>query len=216
MPDIAATILENEGLIYKTASYFSGYGSIEDLYQAGCIGIMKGAQNYDPNKGAKFSTYIYSYIIGEMKTLVREDKPVKVSRDISRLRGSVEKARDMLSQSLMREPTDVELSEYLDIDEYYLAEALNSSVRTQSIDDNVGDTNMMMHEVISSPDVDIDDLLYLKTELESLGEPERTIMISRYYEDMTQSQIADSLGTTQVDVSRREGRVLSKLRSSVH
>ncbi len=216
MPDITALILENEGLIYKVANYFSSYGSIEDLYQAGCIGIMKGAANYDPNKGTKFSTYIYSYIVGEMKALVREDKPLKVSRDVSRLRGSVEKARDVLSQVLMREPTDVELSQYLDMDEYYLAEVLNSGIKTQSIDANVGDTNMLMHEVISSPDVNIDDLLYLRTELENLEEPERTIMISRYYEDMTQSQIAANLGTTQVDISRREGKVLSKLRSSVH
>ncbi len=214
MPDITKLILENEGLIYKSASYFKQYGSIEDLYQAGVIGIMQAYKNYDPNSKAKFTTYAYSYILGEMKSLVRADKGVKVSRDITRLKSKIEEVKDKLSQTMMREPTTEELSECLDIPEYCIAEAINSNVSLRSIDESVGDTNMSLHEVISSPDANIDDLLYLRTELEQLEEPERSIMMSRYYEDMTQRETAENLGLSQVDVSRREGRVITKLRQA--
>lgn len=212
MENITQIILENEGLIYKAANYFKNYSTIDDLYQAGCIGIIKGLPNYDKTKNTKFSTYIYSYIIGEMKKLVREDSPVKVSRDITTLRNKILKATDKLSQILMRAPTDKELCQFLEIEEYQLAEALNSTIYTESFDQTVGDTSLLMHEIISSPNINYDDLIYLKTEIESLEEPERTIMINRYYEDMTQQEIAKNIGLNQVDISRREKKVLSKIK----
>ncbi len=215
MEDIAAVIIENENLIYKLSSYFPYYQDKDDLYQAGCKGMIEAYNRYDDSKGVKFTSYAYSYILGEMKKVVREDKSIKISRDINTLSNKIEKARALLSQKLMHEPSILELSDYLEIPEYYVVEALNSKVSLKSIDSNVGDTNMMLQEIISTPNADIDDLLFLKTELESLGEPERSIMISRYYEDMTQSEIASTLGLSQVDVSRREKKVLTKLRSEL-
>jgi len=212
MEDIAAVIIENEKLIYKLMSYFPYYQDKDDLYQAGCKGMIEAYNKYDASRDVKFTSYAYSYILGEMRRVVREDKSVKVSRDINRLSNKIERAKSLLSQTLMRDPTIKELSDYLEIPEYYVVEALNSKVSCQSIDSNVGDTKMMLHEIISSPNADIDDLLFLKTELENLGEPERSIMISRYYEDMTQTEIANRLGLSQVDVSRREKKVLTKLR----
>lgn len=214
MPEnVKMAILENEGLIYKIASYFNAYYNIQDLYQAGCMGIIKGYSNYNPSMNTKFSTYIYSYILGEMKKLVSEDKLFKVSRDITRLRNKILEASDVLAQKLMRNPTNAELCEFLNISEKCLAEALNSNLCVESIDNNYGDTNMLMHEVISSPLVSYDDLLYLKMEIESLDEPERTIMIKRYYEDMTQDDVSKSLGINQAYVSRKEKKVLSKIRT---
>jgi len=212
MEDIAEVIVENEKLIYKISSYFPYYQDKDDLYQAGCKGIIEAYNRYDASRDVKFTSYAYSYILGEMKKVVREDKSIKISRDINKLSNKLEKAKSLLSQTLMREPTTKELSDYLEIPEYYVIEALNSRVSLKSIDSNVGDTSMMLHEIISMPNADIDDLIFLKTELESLGEPERSIMISRYYEDMTQTEIASTLGLSQVDVSRREKKVLTKLR----
>lgn len=214
MADITSIILENEGLIYKIASYFP-YQDKDDLYQAGCKGMLLAYQNYDPSKGAKFTSYAYSYILGEMKAVVRENKSLKVGKNINTLNNQIEKARSLLEQSLMREPSNYELSQYLEIPESLVDLALNSKVSVQSIDSAYGDTNMMLHEIISSPCVDTDTLLFLKTELDNLEEPERTIMIERYYEDMTQSEIAKGLGLSQVDVSRREKKVLTKLRSKL-
>jgi len=212
MQNIYDIIVENENLIYKLCSYFPYYQDKEDLYQAGCKGMIEAYKNFDASKGVKFTSYAYSYILGEMKKVVREDKSIKISRDINVLSNKIEQAKSLLSQTLMHEPTVQELSDYLEIPEYYIVEALNSKVSLKRIDSNVGDTNMMLHEIISSPNADIDDLIFLKTELESLGEPERSIMISRYYEDMTQTEIANRLGLSQVDVSRREKKVLTKLR----
>ena len=197
MPEnVKMAILENEGLIYKIASYFN-YGSIDDLYQAGCIGIIKGYNNYKENMNTKFSTYIYSYILGEMKKLVSEDKLFKVSRDIRRLRNKIFEASDKLSQILMRKPTNFEICEFLNISEACLVEALNSDIGISSIDSEYGDTSMLMHEIIGSHDINYDDLLYLKMSIEKLEEPERTIMIKRYYEDMTQKQISEITGINQ-------------------
>lgn len=215
MKELTELILENEKLIYKAVNRFPYYRDKEDLYQAGCKGMQDAYRTYDPNKGAKFTSHAYRYILGEMLNVVNKDKCVKVSREVTRLNNQIEKARSMLAQKLMREPTMKELSDYLEVPEYYLVEAMNSNVVSQSIDSTVGDTNMMLHEVISSKQIDVDTLLYLKTELESLNEPERTIMIQRYYEDMTQTEVATNLGLSQVDVSRREKKVLTKIRQQL-
>ena len=211
--DIEKAILDNEGLIYKLAYKFTRYASIDDLYQAGCIGIMKGFSNYDESKNVKFSTYIYSYILGEMKSLIYKDNALKVSKEISSLRGKILKASDKLSQILMRKPTIKELCDFLEISEYSLAEALNSNVVSVSLDNNVKDTNLMLHEIISSPTINYDDLLYLKNKISLLEEPERTIMIERYYNDLTQREVAENLGLNQVDVSRKECKVLTKIKT---
>ncbi len=213
--DVKSLILENEKLIYKIAGYFKDYISIEDLYQAGCIGIIKASKNYQNDKNTKFTTYAYSYILGEMKELVREEKPLKISKEILSLRNKIEKAKVLLTQKLMHEPTNEELSLFLEIPISRVDEILNSNIYVSSIDDGYGDTNMLMHEIISSPNIDADALIMLKESIETLEEPERSIMIERYYKDMTQSEVAEDLGLKQTFVSRREQKVLQKLRQRV-
>lgn len=212
--DITSLILNNERLIYKLASSFTAYASIDDLYQAGCLGIIEAAKNYDENMGTKFSSYAYSYILGEMKLLTRKNKPFKVSKEKASLATKIEKTRNLLAQKLMREPTVSELSNFLEIPEYQLAEIINSN-RVESLDKTYGDTDMMLHEIISAPYLEKDTLIMLKDMIESLEEPERTIMIERYYEDMTQSEVANNLGLGQAFVSRRENKVLKKIRQTI-
>ena len=210
--EIENAILENEGLIYSLAHKFTNYASIDDLYQAGCLGIIKGFSNYDKSKNVKFSSYIYSYILGEMKSLIYKENTLKVSKDISSLKGKILKANDKLSQILMRKPTTEELCNFLEISEYSLAEALNSNITSLSLDNAVPDTNLMFHEIISSPSVNYDELIYLKNKIASLEEPEKSIMIERYYKDLTQREVAENLGLNQVDVSRKECKVLKKIK----
>ena len=212
--NVKSLILENEKLIYKLANDFKNYVNIEDLYQAGCIGIIKASKNYQNDKGTKFSSYAYSYILGEMKALVRETRPLKVSREMLSLNNKLMKSKALLAQKLMHEPTNKELSEFLEMPLSELEIILDNNVQISSIDDAYGDTNMLMHEIISSPNVDIDSLIMLKEAIETLEEPERTIMIERYYEDMTQCEVAEALGLKQTFVSRREQKVLKKLRSA--
>ncbi len=213
--DVKSLILENEKLIYKLAHYFSDYVSIEDLYQAGCIGVIKASRNYQDDKKTKFSTYAYSYILGEMKALVRETKPLKVSKETTSLRHRIERTKTLLTQKLMHEPITKELSAFLEMPEAQIEEILNINTYISSIDQSYGDTNMLMHEIISSPNIDTDTLIMLKETIETLEEPERSIMIGRYYEDLTQCEVAENLGLKQTFVSRREQKVLKKIREWV-
>ena len=113
----------------------------------------------------------------------------------------------------MRMPTYQELCDFLGVDEIELTEALNSNITIQSLESNIGDTNMLMEEILKDPYADYDDLLYLKLTIEALEEPERTIMIKKFYEDKTQSEIAAIIGTNQVDISRRTNKVLTKIKA---
>ena len=213
--DLTELILENERLIYKLANNFPYYRDKEDLFQAGCKGIIEAYKNFDPSKGTKFTSYAYNYILGEMKELVRKDKSLKVSKEINTLNHKIERAKEILTQKLMHVPSDEYLSEYLGITLEELNLVRNSQNTVQSIDSNVGDTNIMLHEIIGSPNIDIDTLIYLKTELENLEEPERSIMIGRYYEDMTQSELSEAIGLSQAKISRKEQKVLTKIRGKL-
>lgn len=172
--------------------------------------MIEAYQKYDPSK-AKFTSYAYPYILGEIKKTIRENKPLKVSKETNTLKNKIIKAKELLEQNLMHEPTTKEISEYLEIPESYIIEALNSNYFVSSIEQNIYDSNMMLEEIIGRT-TDINSLIYLKKELEELEEPERTIMIGRYYNDLTQKEVGDFLGLSQVEVSRKEKKVLTKLR----
>ncbi len=194
-------ILEYEKLIYAVMRYFKNYPNKEDLFQVGCIGLINAYHNYDDKAMTKFSTYAYTYILGEMKKLVREDKGVKVSRGISRLYAEVERVNTYLTQHLMRKPTIKELAEFLEIDEWQVAEALNSTSTLLDIDEMQVDSGL-----------DEYDALDLKEELNKLSYEELDLISKRYMEDMTQTEVASILGMSQVQVSRKEHKVLEKLK----
>ena len=195
-------ILEYEKLIYSVMKIFRNYPNKEDLFQVGCIGLINAYNNYNSSINAKFSTYAYSYILGEMKKLVREDKGIKISRNISKLYTQIEKANMYLTQKLMRTPTIKEIAYLLQIDEYLLVEALNSTNSLLDIDDiQIDNTN------------DYSNNIMLKEELSKLSMEELDLINKRYMQDMTQNEVADILGISQVQVSRKEHKVLEKLKT---
>ena len=136
--------MDNERLIYSITNYFKNYSSKEDLYQAGCLGLINAYKKYDPNMNCKFTTYAYPYILGEMRKLVREDKGIKVSREISKLNLKIEKAYVLLSQKLMKEPSIEEIANFLEIPEYYVSEAIMSLNKIKSIDEPVNDSGSIV------------------------------------------------------------------------
>ena len=184
-------IEDNKNLIYSIAHYFKNYQSKEDLYQVGCVGLLKAYKNYDPNNNTKFSTYAFSYILGEMRQYVRMDKGIKISRKISKLNLKIEKCYILLAQKLMRKPTNKEISEFLGIDEYLIEESLKSA-------------NPLM------------SLLSLKEELQKLDATSKEIINLRYFNDLTQQEVANILGISQVQVSRNEHKVLRKIRNNIN
>lgn len=208
-------VMEYENLIYSIAHYFEGYSSKEDLFQVGFIGLIKAYNKFDPNMNTKFSSYAFSYILGEMKKYIREDKGIKISRDITKLYLKIEKANILLSQQLMREPTTYELSKFLDIPEGYVIEAIKSINVLESIDKPIitDGKEMTLHDTIGEKrKVDIDTLIALKQELSSLSNDEYELIKARYIKDLTQTETAKLLGMSQIQVSRGEQKVLVKLK----
>ena len=216
MNTIERVIKDNEKLIYSIASNFRNYKSIEDLYQAGCLGLITAYKNFDESRDCKFTTYAYPYIFGEMRKFVREDKGIKISREISKLNLKIEKAYILLTQKLMREPSLKEISDYLEVPEYYVNEAITSLNRIKSIDEPVttDDKSMTLQDVIGKS-TNIDELLLLKDALNSLSSDERKIIDSRYKDDYTQSKTAEIIGISQVQVSRKEQKILKKMRDVI-
>lgn len=211
-------ILENKNLIYSITRYFEKYCNKEDLFQAGCIGMILAYKNYDEDMGVKFTTYAYPYILGEMKKLVRENKSVKVSRNIQMLSLKIEKANILLTQKLMREPSNVEIADYLELPIEIVNEAINSNMQVYSIDEPLnGDGKIItLQDTIGSVDNEnIDDLISLRDELSKLTDFEKKLIETRYNKDLTQQQTAKVLGISQVQVSRKEQKVLSKLKDKL-
>ena len=202
-------IMENERLIYSIASYFRGYDNKEDLFQVGCIGLIKAYNNYDSNMNVKFTTYAYPYILGEMRKLVREDKSMKISRDISKINLQIEKAYVLLTQKMGKEPTVSEIASFLEVPISLVVDALNSS-KVSSLDDIIYD-NLTVFDVISDTNTDMDTLIALKSSLDELTSEEKEIINLRYMNDLTQMEVSKLLGISQVQVSRKEQKVLVKM-----
>ena len=148
-----------------------------------------------------------------MRKLVREDKTMKLSRDISKINLRIEKAYILLTQKLGKEPTNYELSSFLEIPVDLINEALNSS-KVSSLDDIIYD-NLKIEDVISDKVDDIDTLISLKNSIESLSADEKEIINLRYMNDLTQMEVSKLLGISQVQVSRKEGKVLVKMRDKI-
>ena len=211
-------ILENQNLIYSITRYFERYANKEDLFQAGCIGMIMAYKNYDPNVNVKFTTYAYPYILGEMKKLVREDKSIKISRSIQMLNLKIEKSRIILTQKLMREPSIDEISNFLELPEEVISEAINSTKTIYSLDEplNKEGKDITLQETIGNVDnMHLDDLIQLKDELTMLNPFEKKIIEQRYINDLTQQETAKTLGISQVQVSRNEKKVLTKLKNKL-
>jgi len=209
-------IKKNKNLIYAIISYFPNFQSKEDLFQVGCIGLIKAYKKFDKNFNVKFSTYAYNYIMGEIHKYIRDDKTIKISREISLLNYKINKATILLSQHLMREPTKKEIADFLEIDEKYIDEAINSLIPIQSLDETVkSDDTFCLYEVIPSKDKNCDEYLLLRDSLSKLSEKEQKIIELRYYENRTQTEIASYFNTNQTGISREEQKILVKLRNSL-
>lgn len=216
--EIEKLILENKNMIYAITKYFESYPNKEDLFQAGCIGMMLAYKNYDSTLNVKFTTYAYPYILGEMKKLVREDKTIKIGRKIQLLNLKIEKAKIVLTQKLMRIPTNKELSDYLELPISMIEEVSQSNKTIYSLDEPLVDEGkeINLYDTVGQNDyVDYDSLISLRQEIQKLTEFERKLIEKRYLNDMTQQETSKELGITQVQVSRNEQKILTKLRNKL-
>ncbi|MDE5540052.1 MAG: sigma-70 family RNA polymerase sigma factor [Bacilli bacterium] len=199
------------GLIRKIASKFYNYER-EDLVQVGVIGLLRAYHNFKDTGETQFSTYAYNYIFGEMYTLVNNNRNMKVSKDLLKIYRMVEKTRYELAQKQNRVPTYEEVALFLELDVNKVYEAVNSAQVMMSLDDEASELNL--HEVIPDRKTDNADLrLDLDDSFKVLDTQEQEIIKSRYFEDLTQSEVAKKLNMTQVMVSRYEKKSLEKMRA---
>ena len=201
-------------LIKSIVSKYSYYHDKEDLYQVGFIGLMKALKNYKKDKNTKFSSYAYFYIDGEIKEYIRTNNSIKYSKEFISLKQSYEKAKSLLSQKLEREPTMIELSQFLEIPIEKITEIEASKQSIESLDNNEEETSLYSY-IGFNEDGYKEENIDLKTAIENLKEPDKTIIISRYLEGLTQSETSNLLGISQVQVSRKEKDALVRLRTTL-
>lgn len=154
--------------------------------------------------------------MGEIKKYIRDDKSFKVSREISILNYKINKAIILLSQKLMREPSKKEIAEFLELDVHYIDEAINSLMPILSLDEQINsDETFSLYEVIPSKNGNYDELIMLNDSISKLSESEKRLIELRYFEDRTQTEIAEYFNTNQTGISRQEQKILEKLRNSL-
>ncbi len=209
------TVEKNLGLVHSCVRRFKDRGvEYDDLFQAGCVGLIKAADNFDESRGFSFSTYAVPVILGEIKRVFRDGGSVKIGRSLKEKSRNVMKKKDEIAVSLGRDPTVGELAESLGIDVEETAMLLNVSVPVISL--TSGDENESQIDIpVDSPENEISDSLGLRQVIFSLDERDRKIIELRYFKSLTQQKTADILGMTQVQVSRREKTVLNMIRKKL-
>lgn len=211
---------ENTGLIYSVARRFLGRGvEMEDLFQIGSIGLLKAVDKFDPAFEVRFSTYAIPMILGELKRFFRDDGMIKVSRSIKENQHRVYLAREKIEKELGREPSLKEIAEMLGMPPEEVAMTLDSAAEVESLYRTVYQsegTDISLIDKIPEKENAEEHLLnriFLEEILGKLESSDRKLIYMRYFQDMTQTQIAEQLGVSQVQVSRMEKRILKKLRS---
>lgn len=212
-----ALIGENYGLVHSCANKFRGRGvEYEDLFQAGCVGLIKAADNFDKERGFAFSTYAVPVILGEIRRIFRDGGAVKVGRSLKERSRQAMKIREQMALEFSREPTVSELAERLGVDIAAAAELITVSLPTISLTacDDEGKENQLDIPT-DAPEDEITEKMALRTVVDSLEERDRRLIELRYFKGMTQVNTARELGMSQVQVSRREKVILGIMRKSM-
>ena len=205
-------IEDNIGLVHSIAKRFTGRGvDYEDLFQTGCVGLIKAVDNFDESKGFKFSTYAVPVIMGEIRRIFRDGGAIKVSRALKEKSVKAQMLRERFAKRELREPTVSELSDMLGCGVDETAEILNVINPMLSLN-SFGEDGSESIDVPFDNREEIFDRISVMQVMEKLSDEERFIINSRYFNGKTQSETAQKLGVSQVQVSRKEKDILKKLR----
>jgi len=203
---------ENIGLVHACARRFLGRGAdYDDLVQAGCEGLVKAADRFDENRGCCFSTYAVPVILGEMKKLFREGNTVKMGRTLQSLACKANRWSSSFAVKEGRQPTVSEVASGLGISSEEAAEALCAGQMPLSLTEE-NDEEGQLDLPTDSEEERITESMSLREALKDLPANDRKLVWFRYFQDQTQNQTAQRLGMTQVQVSRREKKILTELR----
>ncbi|MBD1378690.1 RNA polymerase sporulation sigma factor SigF [Metabacillus arenae] len=211
----------NMRLVWSVVQRFLNRGyEPDDLFQIGCIGLLKSVDKFDLSYDVKFSTYAVPMIIGEIQRFIRDDGTVKVSRSLKELGNKIRRAKDELSKRLGKVPTVTEIADYLEIspeDVVLAQEAVRapSSIH-ETVFENDGDPITLLDQIADHSESKWFDKIVLKEAIRDLEEREKLIVYLRYYKDQTQSEVAERLGISQVQVSRLEKKILLQIKEQMN
>ncbi|AST92319.1 RNA polymerase sporulation sigma factor SigF [Sutcliffiella cohnii] len=210
-------VSKNMRLVWSVVQRFLNRGyEPDDLFQIGCIGLLKSVDKFDLSYDVKFSTYAVPMIIGEIQRFIRDDGSVKVSRSLKEVANKIRKAKDELSKNLGRAPTVNEISEHLEItpEEVILAQEAARAPTSihETVYENDGDPITLLDQIADNNEHRWFDKIALREAIEDLDEREKLIVYLRYYKDQTQTEVAQRLGISQVQVSRLEKKILSQMK----
>ena len=206
----------NMGLVYSIAGRFLNRGcEPEDIIQIGAVGLIKAVKKFDLSFGVQFSTYAVPLIIGEIKKFIRDDGAIKVSRSVKERAARARRAEEELRCRLGRDPKIAELAAETGMDEWDITEAFEASLPPESLQAAADDEAPLINRISSDDTEDrIVDKVFLNNALKTLTDRERDVIILRYYRGRTQTETAELIGVSQVQISRIEKKALLKLRSS--
>lgn len=213
MVDKDLFISKNLGLVHSCCSKFKGRGvEYDDMFQAGCIGLIKAVNGFDESRGLMFSTYAVPVILGEIKRIFRDGGSVKVGRSLKELSLKVTRENERLSKSLGRDPTVKEIADSLSVSPESVTEALCAAQPTLSLTCESEDGTSEFDIAVESGNEKLVEQISLNEVMSKLPENDKKLIYLRYYKSKTQTETAEQLGMTQVQVSRREKVILLKMR----
>ena len=210
----ARLVEENAGLVWSIVRRYYGRGvDPDDLYQLGCLGLLKAVRGFDPDFGCQFSTYAVPKIAGEIRRFLRDDGTVKVSRGIKERSAAIRQARGRLCTDLGREPTLSELSFETGLEPEEIAAAETATESVMSLQMETGD-GFTLESVLGTDGIeeDIVEQVSLRAAIDSLPQREREVILLRYFKNLTQERAARVLGVSQVQISRIEKKAMERLR----
>lgn len=213
---------ENIGLVWSAVRRFYNRGhETEDLFQIGCIGLIKAIKKFDTSFDVKFSTYAVPMIIGEIKRFIRDDGIIKVSRSVKELGIKAMAVREAMIKEKNAEPGVKEIAERLKVTPEELATALEAGIRPESIYSSAGDGESDRKALVDKIECghdyenEIVNRVLVRELMDCFDEREKSIIVMRYFKQKTQAQIAEILGISQVQVSRLEKKVLTMMRNHI-
>lgn len=208
-------ISENIGLVHACANKFRGKGTeYDDLFQAGCVGLIKAADGFKPELGFAFSTYAVPVILGEIKRIFRDSGSVKIGRALKEKARNAMYEKELMASQLDREPTISELAQRLNLDIAETAELLIAAMPTVSLTQHDDDDNSKQIEIPTmSVEDEVSEKIALSQVIQDLPEEDKRLIELRYFEGLTQSVTAQMLNISQVQVSRKERSILKELRA---
>lgn len=206
----------NQGLVWSVVRRYLPSGQDrEDLYQLGCLGLLKAIQGFDLAFGTQFSTYAVPKIAGEIRRFLRDDGLVKVSRGQKEQAQAICRARDRLTAQLGREPTLSELAQDTGLAPEDIAAADLATASVASLQAESGESGLALEGMVASPEEDLVERVALRTAIDRLPQQQRMLILLRYYKGLTQDKTAKILGVSQVQVSRLEKKAIQFLRQEL-